>query len=108
MPRTADPDLAGVLVELLGDVPVRQPEQEPERPVQHAQRSVDQVRVRGGVLVVARIEVLPEHLHGAAGEVRRLVDRVDERQPVVVVPHAEGEARDEDQAQDQALHAAER
>ena len=64
----------------------------PSGPVHHAQQRVDQVRVGGGVLVVARVEVLPEHLDGAAREVRPLVDRVDERQAVVDVPEAQREA----------------
>ena len=94
-----------VLVELVGDVPEREVEQEPERAVHDPQQRVDEVRVRGGVLVVAGVEVLPEHLDRARGEVGPLVDRVDERQPVVDVPQAQGEAGDEDQHEHEAVHA---
>jgi hypothetical protein len=71
-------------------------------------RATIQIGVGGGVLVVARVEVLPEHLHGAAGEVRRLVHGVDERQPIVVVPDAQREAGDQDQRQQNPMHAPER
>ena len=101
-----DPHLRRVLVELVGDVAERQVEQEAERAVHHAEQHVDQVRVGRGVLVVARVEVLPEHLDGAAREVRPLVDRVDERQPVVDVPEAQREAGHQDQREHEAVHAA--
>jgi hypothetical protein len=87
-----DPHLRGVLVELVGDVAEGQVEEEAERAVHHPEQPVDQVRVGRGVLVVARVEVLPEHLHRSAGEMRSLVDRVHERQPVVDVPEAQAES----------------
>src|SRR5215217_1861702 len=57
---------------------------------------MQQVRVGGGVLEVARVCVA-EDLDGALGEVRALVDVVDVRQPVVVVRDAQEEAHDHDQ-----------
>ena len=67
-----DPDGGRVLVELVGDVAERQVEA--ERPVHHPQQAVDEVGVAGGVLVVAGVEALAEHLHRAVGEVGALVD----------------------------------
>jgi hypothetical protein len=96
----SDPHLRRVLVELVGDVAERQVEQEAERTVHHPER------VRRGVLVVVGIEVLPEHLDRAAREVRALVDRVHERQPVIDVPEAQREAGHQDEREHEAVHAA--
>ena len=103
-----DPDLRRVLGELLGDVREAEVEERAEGPVHHPQEAVEKVGVRGGVLVVARIEVLPEHLDRVAGEVGGLVDAPHVGQAVVVVPDPQGESGHQDQAEEQAGHAGQR
>ena len=78
---------------------------EPSGPYITRSSAVEEVGVGGGVLVVARVQVLPEHLDRPVGEMRALVDAPHVRQAVVVVPHAQGEAGDQDQAEQHPLHA---
>ena len=68
-------------------------------PVLEAQRQVDQVRERGGVLEVARVGAPAEHAHRTVREMGALVDVVDVGQSVGVVQHADAEAGDHDHRQ---------
>ena len=92
-------DRGGVLAVLLDSAAVMTERQHVPDAVLEAQREVDKVRVRGGVLVIARIGTAAEHPDCPVGEVRPLVDVVDVGQPVGVVQNAQHQPHRHDQSE---------